>query len=368
MCTDVINTQGLFMKKLINKLNYERNILIINSLLIAIFISSNITINFPLLSYENILLALLSLNVYLILRVVIEWFQAKAEVIYLLVPFVFGLASSGYITYEINALPVIFDSTMLSIIGILLIGEAAASIFSTNMQYLVYTRSMEESSQSYLPLIPFALKSMLIQIPISLTLFLVTAIGIYFVLDDYSLFMILFLPLCMHILALVIYFLFLDKEQVESTQKTLDNQDKEHILNKIGKRLSNKESTSCRKTSVLQYETVIHFLNNGLDPNKVFEDRYTLLLPSTCCGDNKLVELLIDKGADVNFKSSLGTTALHLACQHGSYHLAQILVQNGAKIDVKDAQNKTALDYANELDDKDLAEMLVEETNSLNQE
>jgi len=45
--------------------------------------------------------------------------------------------------------------------------------------------------------------------------------------------------------------------------------------------------------------------------------------------------LLLERGADVNWRAKNGLTALHLSAQEDAVPVATILVQNGAQIDPK---------------------------------
>jgi ankyrin repeat protein len=59
----------------------------------------------------------------------------------------------------------------------------------------------------------------------------------------------------------------------------------------------------------------------------------------------RAVELLIDRGADVNASNESGQTALHIAAQ-ASDRIVEFLATHGAKVDAKDKQGRTALDVA----------------------
>ena len=155
-------------EKLINRFERYRNLLIISSVFIAVFT----------------------------LKLIIEWLKTGESFVKLFVQF--------------------------------LIGEGVASALSINIEYMVYRRSDDESSKTYPPKVPFAVK---------------------------------------------------------------------------------------------------HYLNNGLDPNEIFENRYTLLLPSSCCGDNKLVKLLIEYGANVNIKDVQGKTALYYAKESNFEEMIKILTK-----------------------------------------
>ena len=65
------------------------------------------------------------------------------------------------------------------------------------------------------------------------------------------------------------------------------------------------------------------------------------------CIDVELLEIMISKGSDVNFKSPTDLmTPLHLASLIGLSNVAKILLENGACANHKDSLNKTALEYA----------------------
>jgi ankyrin repeat protein len=58
------------------------------------------------------------------------------------------------------------------------------------------------------------------------------------------------------------------------------------------------------------------------------------------------IRLAIEAGADVNAVTNAGQSALHGAALQGYDRVVEFLVQNGANLDVKDKQGRTPLDAA----------------------
>ena len=205
------NKKAVILEKLINRFERYRNLLIISSVFIAVFTLLHINLESLLLSYENTLFVLLSLNAYFTLKLIIEWLKTGESFVKLFVRF--------------------------------LIGEGVASALSINIEYMVYRRSDDESSKTYLPKVPFAVKSAFKYIPISLFILLTTGLSAYFLLDNpvkSFWFIVLLLPFIIHLLALGLYFLFINQDYIQAKQKILDEQDKNHLLSTIGMKLANK--------------------------------------------------------------------------------------------------------------------------------
>jgi hypothetical protein len=273
-----------------------------------------------------------------------------------------GLIALCFLLYGFTNKNFIWDISVVYFILLLIIGEFIALTTTINIQNIIYIRSEEEALKSALPKIPFEVKKALKYIPINIVILVATvSISNISFLDDplkSYWYIILFLPLIVHLLSLIPYFLLSDAAFIESKKKRLEADDRHATIVKIGKKLANKESKSCRKTNTYQYQTILHYLDNGQNPDEVFESRYTLLLPSSCCGDEKLVRSLIEYGSNVNFRSSLGMTALILACKHGFYEIASLLIENGADVNIKDLDGNTALFYAQKNEYKDIIEIL----------
>jgi ankyrin repeat protein len=68
-------------------------------------------------------------------------------------------------------------------------------------------------------------------------------------------------------------------------------------------------------------------------------------------GQNEIVELLINNGADVNAKDSLDGTPLHLAAREGHMETAELLIAEGADVNAKTADGGTPLDVAEYVDE-----------------
>ena len=61
----------------------------------------------------------------------------------------------------------------------------------------------------------------------------------------------------------------------------------------------------------------------------------TVLMTAASWGNNELVKLLLENGANVNDKDRFDRTALHLAAQHAYIKVIKLLVENGANISLK---------------------------------
>ncbi|KAF9473016.1 hypothetical protein BDN70DRAFT_768866, partial [Pholiota conissans] len=56
----------------------------------------------------------------------------------------------------------------------------------------------------------------------------------------------------------------------------------------------------------------------------------TALQAASCAGEYRIVELLIQKGADVNIAGGEHGTALQTASYQGANSIVQLLIENGA--------------------------------------
>jgi ankyrin repeat protein len=102
-------------------------------------------------------------------------------------------------------------------------------------------------------------------------------------------------------------------------------------------------------------------LDKGADPNKATVDDFTPLMAALSGGPRRrgrggarsesnlipALQLLIERGADVNAVNSRGMTAMHYAARIGSDPAVQLLADHGAKLDVKDRLGRTPMDMAN---------------------
>ena len=121
------------------------------------------------------------------------------------------------------------------------------------------------------------------------------------------------------------------------------------------------------------------------------DNEKTCLHFAATSGFNEIVELLIDKGADVNCKNIAGETPLHYAAAFGyndiiktlllngadinsenndlvtplhnatfaDINTVNLLIKNGAEVNSVDVRNYTPLDYADMLNKQDMVQLLV---------
>jgi ankyrin repeat protein/tetratricopeptide (TPR) repeat protein len=73
-------------------------------------------------------------------------------------------------------------------------------------------------------------------------------------------------------------------------------------------------------------------------------------------GDEAIVRLLLDKGAEVNRKSKSGTTPLH---RTSSTNIARLLLERGAEVNAQDEQGRSPLFGAAERDQRELLQFLL---------
>ena len=105
-------------------------------------------------------------------------------------------------------------------------------------------------------------------------------------------------------------------------------------------------------------------LEFGADVNYKTEEGITALGRASVSGDSKSVRLLLEHGADVNVRDNEGWTPLMIASNLGNKEVVKVLLEAGADVNIKNNENKTACDLAKgsgedlSEDEKEILEML----------
>lgn len=84
------------------------------------------------------------------------------------------------------------------------------------------------------------------------------------------------------------------------------------------------------------------------------------ILISTDKAPEELIQLLVQKGANLNVQNDTGGTPLHLAVFWGHLNVVKTIVTAGARLDIKNSNGRTPLDLAATYGHKKIAEFLSE--------
>lgn len=106
---------------------------------------------------------------------------------------------------------------------------------------------------------------------------------------------------------------------------------------------------------------VADMINNGLSVDTIDEKGYTALMWAAYKGANKLIDLLLEKKADINKQDQGGLTALHWAAFKGFTSIAKSLLQAGASRNIEDKKGHTPLELARKYNKEKVARLLDHE-------
>lgn len=94
-------------------------------------------------------------------------------------------------------------------------------------------------------------------------------------------------------------------------------------------------------------EAVRTLLEHGADPNKTFKDSWTCIIHGAKIGNYKILQMMLSKGGDARARCDPeGSTALHIAVQHGHRMAVRLLLETGWDVNAKDASDTTPLQIA----------------------
>lgn len=95
------------------------------------------------------------------------------------------------------------------------------------------------------------------------------------------------------------------------------------------------------------YEVITQHIRFGSDLNALEPSRAsTPLITCAAMGKVKAAKMLVDAGADLDYRNVDGSTALITAAVFGNTEIASILIGAGANLDIKNNQGSTALHTA----------------------
>jgi ankyrin repeat protein len=80
---------------------------------------------------------------------------------------------------------------------------------------------------------------------------------------------------------------------------------------------------------------------------------------AAAAGDNEIVQMLLDKSAQLDARSPNGTTPIMMAARGGHILTVKLLLDAGADATLKNQQGMTAIDFARQAGDKQIVEGLT---------
>ncbi|KAL5500125.1 hypothetical protein EMCRGX_G011629 [Ephydatia muelleri] len=107
-------------------------------------------------------------------------------------------------------------------------------------------------------------------------------------------------------------------------------------------------------------------VDRGAQINHQDEDRWTALMKASATGQVKCVKVLLDRGAEVNMQDKNGRTALMKASAAGRVECVKVLLDRGAEVNMQDKGGQTALMMAYYSGHIECAKMLVEKGAQVN--
>lgn len=363
--------------KLSNEFGIERNLLIVNSFLMYLyFFDFHIINNIPFINIDNsnftnetTLIILLLLNIYFLFRSILEWYKSDVDAknkifnkIDFYISLTIGIIAVVCVAYKLTSSYWIWNFPLLPLIILLVIGEFIASTTSIFIQNIVYIRSKKEAERLSLPRIPTAVFGGFIFIPVNFIILFLT----YLIIENFTSelvklywHIILLIPLIIHLFGLIIYFAFPNKEMRESLQKIFDQHDRSYQLIYRNKD-KDKNVDLTKKVTDDEYEYILKELKKGKDPNElVAEGGWTFFMYSVAQGDYKLAKLLLDYGADVNAKNTMGRSALSFSTKYGYEDISELLINNGANVNVDDCTYDIPLIEATKNGHQNIVQLLV---------
>ncbi|PYI09363.1 ankyrin, partial [Aspergillus sclerotiicarbonarius CBS 121057] len=100
-------------------------------------------------------------------------------------------------------------------------------------------------------------------------------------------------------------------------------------------------------------------LDRGADPNYRSTQPRSPLFNAIRNNHRDVVSMLLDKGADIEYRNERGRTAFAKACKLGSVEIAELLLAKGASLHVKDNEGRTVLHLAAEKGSEEVLKWLL---------
>lgn len=117
-------------------------------------------------------------------------------------------------------------------------------------------------------------------------------------------------------------------------------------------------TTLCDHIENNNIDGVRRLIKKGIDLNKIDDFEFTPLHMAVNCGNLGIIELLIIEGADVNKIDKDGIPPL-LCIGGGDEQILKMLLEYGANPNIKDKNGRTALDQAYEGNMVDFVQLLL---------
>ena len=119
------------------------------------------------------------------------------------------------------------------------------------------------------------------------------------------------------------------------------------------------DTTALIEASYRGYTEIVQILiDKGADVNAQGDYGYTALIAASAIGHTEIVQILIDKNAKVNEKNNGGYTALLVASQNGHTKVVQLLLDKGADVNAQAKDGHSALMWASQNGHTEIVQLL----------